>query len=185
MSFLVVPNVVADGLVADGSDLNANFTAVASWANGNVGNTNFSSASSDRLALTKYAAPYHVVKEVVSASRVSTNNYVAGTFTTNTWYNIDQWTNTYTGTLVRITSFCNLASGTWQFQLLKNGSAVGNIHSIVGAVDVRDETAQSPTVAIANNDIITVQARRTTSGGGDAINMHTVKVWQHIQHQAT
>ena len=186
MSFLVVPNVIADGLAADGSDLNDNFTAVTNWANGNVGNTNFSAAAADALARDKYATPFNVVKEVITASPSTASTfYVVGNFVPNTWVQVNEFLNPYTGTLQRISLWSDDMVGMWEWRLLVNGLPVGTTLTVTGAAAVqRAEQVQSPAPSIGAADVIRMEARRTSAGGADAVGRHVINMWSHINHQS-
>jgi hypothetical protein len=193
MPFLVVPNVIADGIAADGSDLGANFSSISNWANGNVGNDNYSGQPADRLSLTKYANYRHLTSHMVSADSVTqggTNylqhaNFSAVPAKDQKLRSIVAHAN---GSLVQLSLATGPVSGTWHIWVNIGGvvslGPTTLVSGTAGAGGAMAHNVSTSTAAFAAGDVIDVWIRQDSGAGGDKVERHAIELIVKYDHQA-
>lgn len=190
MPQLVLPYTISNGIAADGTNLQSDLTAITNWANGNLGNDNWSSASADRLALTKFATPRHVTIETITAAftegQTGAGDYIsyyqATNFPQNVWTTVRLITVQYAGRIVRLQTWIGaMVGGGWELQFLLNGAASGVIYTPL----VVNQGTLAQDVALAVADVLTFQVRRTTNNVADRIERHVFEAWFHFDHRAS
>lgn len=185
MPALVIPNVIANGIAADGDNVGANFTVIANWAGGNVGNDNYSNDTTDRLELQKYATPRNITVHTLSAwaggdAGALDSYYEDGNFAVNVWQQIYQLEVQYVGRIDRTQTWVSGQQGIWELRITRLGLQIGATHTILAG---RVQTVHNVAVAVA--DVLTFEVRTTTDAVADQIERHVFECWMHYDHQAT